>query len=380
LVIQTAALGLAALPLYLLAGRILENRSQALVVALLWLTHPAVAGANFFDFHATVFAAPIAFTAFYLWRSERWPAFWVTIGLLLMVKEDMSIVVALLGLVALMDGSRRRGWLLVAAGAVAYVALQHGVIPHFAGRQHSYAWYYTEMIPPGEGPSGLVTTLLLNPLYSIQIALSKAKALYLFQLFAPLALLPFLTARGWLLMSYGLASALFATRPALSHLGFHYALPLLCLGFIAALLALEKHSTDWRNRALTAAVMLAVVTCFHYGMIWPRHNFSGGFNRIDFNWSQADRERYTDLTELVAQIPDEASVLANEEIVPHVSRRRVVETERYVRQRPIRPYDRILIRDDETVDRLRETPSLDELEGYVVIDRNRHFVLYGRRP
>lgn len=380
LVLQTIAIAMAAWPLFLLARRMLGNDSQAFVVGLIWLTHPAVAGGNFYDFHATVFAPILAFSALYFRQCRRWLPFWIFIALLLMVKEDQSILVVLLGVLTLVEGDRRRGWSLVITGVAAYIVLQHGVIPYFAGQDHSYTWYYTEMIPYGEGPRGLVTTVLLNPIHSLTVALTKAKTLYLFQLFAPLIFLPFLTGRGWLLMSYGLASALFATRPALTQLGFHYALPLLSVAFFAALLALEKRPLDWRNRAITAAVMLTIVTCFHYGMIWPQHNFSGGFGRVDFDYSEADRERYSHLLQLVDQIPDEASVLAGEKIVPHVSRRAMIETERYVHDRQTATYDYILLDNDETVDRLRELPSFDGFEGYETVDRNPHFVLFRRLP
>lgn len=379
LVLQTIAIALAAWPLFLLARRILEDAGSALVLALIWLTHPAVAGGNFYDFHSTVFAPVVLFGALYFRQCRRWMAFWIFIVLLLMVKEDQSILVVLLGGLTLIEGDRRRGWTLIITGTAAYAFLQHGVIPHFAGHDHSYTWYYTEMIPSGESPRGLLTTVVLNPIHSLQVALTRAKILYFFQLFAPLAFLPFLTSRGWLLTSYGLASTMLATRPALNQLGFHYSLPLLCMAFLAALLALEKRPPDWRNRAITAAVMLAVVTCFHYGMIWPRHNFSGGFSRVDFDYSEDDRARYTALVQLVALIPDDASVLANEELVPHVARRQTIETERYVGERQALPYDYILANDDETLDRLRELPSLNALEDYVVVGKNPHFVLYERR-
>lgn len=376
LVLQALILGLAALPLFLLTRGVLENSSQAVIVALLWLTHPAVGGANFYDFHPIAFAPLFLFTAVYFWWRRRWRPFWLSIALLLSVKEELSIIVVLLGIVTLMGGKRRQGLQLVAVGAVAYVLLQHVVIPHFAGGDHSYAWYYSEIIPAGEGPRGLVTTVLLNPIFVLKFILTQPKVLYVFQLFAPLAFLPFFTARGVVLISYGLAATLLASRLPLHQIGFQYALTLLALGFVGALLALLRFSEDGRRRVITAAVLLAVVTCFHYGMIWPRHNFRGGFHTIDFDYSESDRARYEELYSLVEQIPDEATVLASETLVPHVSQRRIVETVRHVHDRKFSNYDFILIFNDGSAQRLRETPAFHGLRGYDIGQRSEHFILF----
>ncbi len=380
LAFQATALGVAALPLYLLARTVLDNSRQGLLVALLWLTHPAVAGANFYDFHPIACAPVFLFTAVYFWWLQRWTPFWISIALLLSVKEELSIIVVLLGIVTLMSGNRRKGFQILAVGVAAYVVLQHLVIPHFAGGAHSYSWYYSEIIPSGEGPRGLVTTVLLNPVFALEFILTQAKALYVFQLFAPLALLPFFTARGAILISYGLAATLLASRPPLHQIGFQYALTLLALGFVGALLALVRFSDDGRRRALIAAVLLAVVTCYHYGMIWPRHHFTGGFSTIDFDYSERDRERYRELKELIEQIPPEDTVLASENLVPHVAQRHIVETTRHVRDRKFPHYDSILVVNDGEAQRLRGTPGLNGLRDHEIAARSERFILFRAPP
>jgi len=376
LVLQAMALGMAALPLFLLSRRILENKWQGLLVAVLWLTHPAVAGANFYDFHPIACSPLFLFTAVYFWWLQRWAPFWISIALLLSVKEELSIIVVLLGIVTLMSGNRRQGVQIVAVGVAAYVVLQHVVIPHFAGGDHSYSWYYSEIIPTGEGPRGLVTTVFLNPIFALKFILTQPRALFVFQLFAPLALMPFFTARGAVLVSYGLAATLLASRPPLHQIGFQYALTLLALGFVGALLALLRFSDDGRRRALTAAVLLAVVTGFHYGMIWPRHQFTGGFSTIDFDYSERDRKRYRELNELIEQIPPDASVLASENLAPHVARRHIVETTRHVHDRKFPHYDSILVVNKGEAQRLRGVPSLNGLRDHEVAARSENFILF----
>jgi uncharacterized membrane protein len=378
LVLQTAVLAAAAWPLYLLARTALDSEAQAVVIALLWLSHPAVAGANFYDFHPVAFAPLFLFSAWFFWFEQRWRPFWVCIALVLTVKEELAILVVLIGIVTLLNGARRQGWLLVGVGATAFVVLQHVVIPHFAGGAHSYSWYYADLIPAGEGPRGLLTTLLLNPVFTLGFALTGTRLLYVFQLFSPLAFLPFVTARGWVLVSYGLAATLLASRPPLHQIGFQYALSLLAMGFAAAILALAGLSLSWRRRALAAAVMLAVVTCYHYGMIWPRHNFTGGFHTIDFDYTDEEKRVYRELMDLVKAIPPEATVLASEDLVPHVAGRRIIETERYALTRAPLRFDVVLVHNDGSAQRMREVPYLGGLRDYDVV-HTEHFVMFTRR-
>jgi uncharacterized membrane protein len=220
---------------------------------------------------------------------------------------------------------------------------------------------------------------MLNPVFTLKYALTQPKLLYVFQLFAPLAMLPFFTARGVALISYGLAATLLASRAPLHQIGFQYALTLLALGFVGALLALHRFSDNGRRRAITAAVLLAIVTCFHYGMIWPRHHFTGGFTTIDFDYSERDRERYRELKELTALIPQEATVLASENLVPHVSQRRIVETTRHAHDRKFRHYDFILVVNDGDAQRLRRTPGLNGLKDYDIARRSKSFILFEAR-
>jgi uncharacterized membrane protein len=375
LVIQAVLIGGAAWPLYETVRRETDSRWSALTVAVLWLAHPGVQGANFYDFHAIAFAPVLLFLTVFMWRSGRWTWFWVCVVLLLTVKEDMGFVVAALGAVLVLDGRARHGAATIAAGAVAYLALQHGVISHFSGGGHSYTWYYQQIIPEGEGPAGALATVVLNPVFALRHALAPGKTLYLLQLLAPLALLPLRTIRGVALLAYPVAASLLASRQPMFTLGFQYALVVLAPAFVGVVLALEGRSSQWRRRALAAAVMLTVITSFHYGMIWPRHNFSGGFRTIDFSFDATDRERFDEVMSCVRRIPPDAEVLASETLVPHVSRRPFVSTIRDISRDPHHPYDAVFVLKDDRSRLLGHVVNQAVRRGLVVVHDGEHCVL-----
>ena len=371
LVIQSMVLGLAAWPLFLLGRRLLGGAASGAVLALLWLLHPGVHGAAFYDFHALSFAPLFLFAAVAALAAERpwWAALWLL--LLLSVKEDMSLLVVLLGGAALLAGRRRSGLLLAATGVVAYLVLQRTVIPHFAGAGHSYTWYYADLIPPGSGPAALLATLTVDPLYVLRYALSPERALYLAQLLAPFAWLPLLGLEGWVLTSYGLATSLLASRPPLHQLGFQYPLVTVAPAAVALALVAARRPPAWRRRGLAAALALAALLCWQYGMLGPRHDFHGGFTTVDFDYDATDRERHREVRELVALIPPDASVTASEALVPHVADRRLVETVRYAANRPGRHFDYFFLLRGTEARELARMPEVRNRVDYELVRQGR---------
>ncbi len=290
----------------------------------------------------------------------------------------MSLVVALSGIVVLLAGRRRVGGLLVATGIATYLVLQHGVIPHFAGGVHSYTWYYADLIPRGASPAALVTTVAINPLYVLRFALSPERVLYALQMLVPFGLVPLLGLEGWVLTSYGLATSLLASRPPLHELGFQYALLSVAPAAVGFVLVAARMRPLWRRRALAAALALAAVTCWQYGMFGPRMDFRGGFGTVDFEYGDTDRERYREVRELAALIPPEASVTASEVLVPHVAARRLVETIRYAPNRPGRHYDYFFILRNAEPRELARMPEVTNLVDYELVRRGRWCTLLRR--
>ena len=72
-----------------------------LLVATLYLLHPAIQGANFYNFHELAFAPLLFFAAAYALEKDSSVLLWTSALLLLLVKEDCAFVVGGLGTVAL---------------------------------------------------------------------------------------------------------------------------------------------------------------------------------------------------------------------------------------------------------------------------------------
>ena len=381
LILQSLFVGAAAIPLYLLAVQSGLRCWVGFSLALIYLVHPAIGSANFYDFHELAFL-PIFFFGIFLFRQSRRPVlFWLCVLGLLSVKEDMSILLALIGVYLVLDRDALKGFKLSFLGVAAFVFCQKIVIPIFAGGDHSFAWYYTEMIPGGEGPLGLIKTMVTNPLYSIRYPFDPQKLLYILQLFAPLAFLPLFPRKGMILLLYGFVVSLFSNRPALYEMGFQYAFLMLAPALVVTVMALRSLSDLWQKRFLTMMLCFTTWNVFHHGWIYPRHNVKGGFGRVDFKFDEVEKERLDLLHEMIALIPEQASVTANEELVPHLARRKYIETLRYAMSGGGRAYEYYLLRNNsETQAWIKKYyPEVVSFRAYQLVKQNREFTLLRRK-
>ncbi len=135
---KTAALGLAALPLYSIARRELESRRQALAVAACYLLHPAVHHLNLDSYHTSAFAVPLGLLVWLAAAGGR-PRLLIASALaLVLVKENMGLVLASLGLLMWVRGDRRGRW--VAAGGIAATLLIVTVVIPAIAADHDYIY------------------------------------------------------------------------------------------------------------------------------------------------------------------------------------------------------------------------------------------------
>jgi uncharacterized membrane protein len=90
-----------------------------------------VQGAIAFDFHEVAFAVPLLAFAVTRLAEERWHAAVAATLPLLLVKEDLGLVVAAIGLYLTMKKRRRLGLSVTATGIVGFVVTITVLIPHF---------------------------------------------------------------------------------------------------------------------------------------------------------------------------------------------------------------------------------------------------------
>ncbi len=90
-----------------------------LVGSVVWLLHPFVWNVALYEFHAIALAWPLIWWSIYAYRSRQRNRWWIALGLLCLVREDMPLLVLGWAGLAALD---RRGWRWWAPAAIAGLA------------------------------------------------------------------------------------------------------------------------------------------------------------------------------------------------------------------------------------------------------------------
>ncbi len=142
LVLLNLALALGVFPVWGLARRHLPP-AWALPVALGYLVVPFLHTLSLFEFHLIAFAATPLLWAWLAYERGRWGWFWVAAALAMSVREDVGLVVAMVGVAALLQ---RRAWRWVGGPLlVGLAATGLGIwLPRLwgMGERYQYGVYY----------------------------------------------------------------------------------------------------------------------------------------------------------------------------------------------------------------------------------------------
>lgn len=334
--LQAALLGLAAIPLYLIARRRLASDWRAAAVAGAFLLYPPLHAPTFSDFHFLTVSAFFVLWAAYFFFTERWPWFWVFVVMSLMCREDVPLGGIGLGLALLIAGHRARvGAALFVLSAAYFVVVKFVIMPKYGDA--SFVYIYEKLVAPGEvGFKGVLETLLTNPLFVFSTILFPEKIPYVLHVFTPLAFLPLRDKRFLFLLFPGAFVTLLSTgyMPVVE-IRFQYVTHFTPYVFLAAILALERlgkrRGPIARDSAL-GALMFGTLLCTHQFGALQRENFTSGGGRVRFDLTRQHLENLRNLREIARTIPPDASVAATEHDTPHLAQREYLFTLKYEHQ------------------------------------------------
>jgi len=161
LVSQAVVIAFSIVPVTRVAIRLL-GAPAGTAVGVAYALSFGLQGAVDFDVHEYAFAAPLLALAGEAYLLRRWRAVCLWAGALVLVKEDLGLTVAAIGLVLALAGARRLGAGLAAFGLVAMLLTLFVWIPAFSP---DGSWdYWSRLGPGGDGSAGIGDTLLGLPL------------------------------------------------------------------------------------------------------------------------------------------------------------------------------------------------------------------------
>jgi uncharacterized membrane protein len=362
LVLQSLWVGSGVIPVYLIARRRLGSRLQAGVLGLVFLLQPALHGANMYEFHSLSLLAPLLIWLLFFLEKGSSRGYFIVLPLLLLCREDASLLALFVGLAAVLapsalaatedaggagpeerargEARRRRMGVLTIATSVAYflvvklVFMKSADLLNEGKDAYSFTFYYEALIPPGSGTRGLFLSILGNPLFVVRQIFTEPKLVYLATVFLPVLFVPLLVRSARVVLFYGLAFILLASRGAVFSTAFHYSTLLypVVLAFTpAGLAALRARPGGLFGRLdakrlagalVPAALAASVLVSWQFGAFVPNGRFHAGYQSMRRVLGAQDRETYAWVRSTLAAVPDTASVSTTDHVGAHVSNRR----------------------------------------------------------
>lgn len=345
LVFQSVWLGSSIVPMYLLARRANLGRVASLVVAVCFLLHPALHGANLYEFHSLTLANPVLLWVLYTLDRGRLRWYFPALAVCLLVREDMSLLMVFVAIAGMLryDGPRRRAAVATLFIAMAYFVFVKAVFMNTidvfnngggAEEAYGFAYYYHDLNQSeAKGFLGFLLSIATNPVFVVSHALQEVKLIFLLTMFLPVVFLPAISRKGRFMMLYGFVFILLASRAPVFTVHFQYTATLLPILFSlvpdaiarikeSPVLKSRGWSTERLARAVIAAMFVATaLVSLKFGGILDNTSFKGGFVRPVRKLTAEDRKTFEWIDQTIATIPDGASVASSDKMGSHVSNR-----------------------------------------------------------
>ena len=323
LVLQAVVVALGAIPLFALARHKLGYEWVALTFAIVYLLNPTIQAANWLEFHPITLAPTFLLAAFYYLVTERPGRFALFAVLAASCKEEMALIVLMMGAYALLIRRKPRWGLLTMGLSLAWALLAVlGIQQLFAdGNIHWNRYAYL-----GDSPAQMLLSLLTRPQVVWEQLVAADAGGYVGSLLWPTAFLALLAPEVLLLALPSLAINLLADFPPMHETHtLIYAAPIAPLVFAAAVMGLARLLAwcDLRAQSTRRFVMpsLAALVLF-LGMSDQRlFGYLPGSGN-DLPLVITDHHRRAEA--MIEQIPADAAVSAQDRLNPHVSGRETI--------------------------------------------------------
>ena len=317
LVAQGILVAASIVPVYVFARERLD-KTPAYAVAVAYACFWGLWSGVGFDFHEVAFA-PLLVALGILWGHRRqWGRFALAMAGLLLVKEDMTLLVAFFGLWLLTRREWRAGAITAVAGLVAYVLVIEVLIPHFGGADFGY-WSYDAI---GTDLADAVRNILTEPWLPFEVALNdREKVRTIGLMLIPFLALP-LGSRIFILAIPLIAERMLSTNPNYWSSLAHYTLPLAPVLAMAAAAGLANLRDRLPERSRRVPV-LGVAVAFVVLGIALNETGSETINKLrDTRPAPAFDEA---AGRAVDAVPDDASVASQDFVYPRLAARETAE-------------------------------------------------------
>lgn len=326
LVAQVIAVVASVWPLYQLALKKIRSTFFAFMLCLNFLIFIGLQTLLEYDFHEIAFALPLLTFAFYFLDAKKYRWYFLTVILAILVKEDMPLVTATLGIWAILKLKEYRvGLATLVISIFSYWLITYQLIPFFKRAPFDYEHLSPEL---GRSSTDLIKTTLTDPWLVIKTAFYDAqwiKAKTMINLLLSYSFLSLLSPSSLIMLIPNIVSRFLTDLPQRWIIRFQYSAiwdTVLAVGAIYATTNLLKWKEKLGISGLTRPFLITLSLAMVLASLYVTRKINGPLVERVFNPSfYQTQDHFSKNRVLLKQIPSTASVMAQSAFVPHLSHR-----------------------------------------------------------
>ena len=310
LIIQSILLSIGAIPIYLTARFFLGGRAGCLM-GCIYLINPAVHGVNLYDFHELAFLPFLLGMTLWSFLTERRNLFIIFSLLSLCVKEDVSLIIMMIGLIGIIQTrkqviSERWQYLFITGISITIIPIFFLLIK--------------PVILPLESPFQSGFLFQYGDPFSSVVINKDLKITYFLQLFGPLLFTPLASMQILLCGLFPFLEIFISSNPYYFNIEYQYSaliIPILFISSILSLSSLQKSYHVSLQRLCTPLIILiAISSLISFALTSPAID---EIKDIKSTNMMALYHHVQKLNEIIATLPPESTVYTQYNLLPHVS-------------------------------------------------------------
>ena len=309
---QAVIVGSGIIPLYLICRHFNLSNKITIALSLCYAFYPALTGGMSYDIHENAFLTPlILWMLYFVEKKKLWRTLLFAV-LILFVKEDAPVYVAVIGLYMMFSRKEYKKGAGIFALAVAYFIGVILLLNSF-GQGAMMNRYQNYIYESGGGFLTIIKSIILNPAYLLNECFTVEKLVFALKVLVPVAFLPFVTRKysRFILLIPFLLFNMMSDYVYQHDINYQYVFGVSALFFFLTAKNLSDMKIHFREMlaVFAAAASLCVFACTSFG-----HSTYFAY----FREREEVYKNYITMDEAIDSVPKDATVYASTFLIPHM--------------------------------------------------------------
>jgi len=307
LMCQAAVIASGLIPLYLLCRKYKLSNPAIILFSLCYVLLPSMSNGCFFFFHENKFLAPLVLWLAYALEKNKWIPVIVCALLVMSVKEDAPVYVAVLGLYFLLSKRSPKKGIVIMILAIIYFFTATYCINKFGSgtlNDRFNNFFY-------DGSDSFLTIIkavIMNPMYTLYECFNEDRIKFFLQMLVPLGFIPFMIKKPskLVLLIPFIMFNLMGDYSYLHDIGYQYTYGSTAFLIYLMVLNYAELKPGFRNKVLAIAAASSIF--MFMGNTYHRTE--------DFKRYKDDKQTTEKIDNALELIPKDSSIAASTFLVP----------------------------------------------------------------